>query len=669
MSGQMRLDDVILQILREEERGFAFHEIKSALLSLGIKVTDRGIRAALSRLIAQGAVFRTRGADGRPIYVAVPSLERFMTETIRMERKDEITEAVEEREQQEWAAFLARRLGKMVEEFGGLVDLYRRLEKGLERAAAAMASEDPHSIFFEFAKWLERRFREIQEAKPRNGARILRIIARIIFDVFARGLSIPYSGRRDLKPRAPITIRFSEAHVFDSGKTFLEIDEEGLREFLRRRVFGRAFVERIPLRPAGDDFVTAGLDSSHYIVDPLAAFRKLLNISLPWFPLHINAATTVWVMGLAQNRPPIIDARPEPGEVLGYESERAERLGWLVRPDTIMQQPEMEDRIREAAMDILELRRIYEAFYPDPFLEEERGWISEPSLIFRDGRIFPYEHTMDDYIHEPPHGRFVRTAILEFNRVLDTATLRKDRTLLLGVVKRPGISYLAQTLVWYAYTRRFINITEDELWRVLARPPRTDDEVFLMMARSLGGEAHEALVSVRVVRRFYAMDPDLVELLVEEWSSYDDENHEKFWLAALHKRLRARAYIPPMEQFARLCAEAAVLMFYYVPVSLAGTMVRNLRLPRRELLLPAYFVRLSKDEVEDYERDLVGSSLIDDYVMYSEETRGPVLMVDLPVKLAHEECWRLARQFQRDLADLLRSRLAEFLGTLWRFRP
>jgi len=340
-----------------------------------------------------------------------------------------------------------------------------------------------------------------------------------------------------------------------------------------------------------------------------------------------------------------------------------------------------------------------------------RGWSKtvgetlikgEPYVVFRDGRLFPLEHTLADFIKETPHGRRVRRSIRKFREILYGYA---SEARYIGVVKTPRVEVLARVVLWYMkYGSK--KDGKDAIWpdlddRYVFRDVLPDQEVALLLFRGLSDKLKEGevLVTCRFIRPFFSMNREgigncfkshdaLKEYYLDRLArSMNFEDVEEF------RKLcdKAENYEDIIDTFADVSMRAAVMHFYVaLPTTLPFKGVVKVNIPRYEALVDHRIIddkwnddeaiteeRITKLEEfsEKAVRRLLKALSVQDRALdvYPVEELAPYqrergdLIVPKVVREAHLLAKDAAKTLGYDVQRLIYKRLLTRLrGVLWR---
>ncbi len=213
-----------------------------------------------------------------------------------------------------------------------------------------------------------------------------------------------------------------------------------------------------------------------------------------------------------------------------------------------------------------------------------------PRVIFRDGRIFPLEHRLDNFEDPTYYGMLVRLEINSVVQISKMPAVERGDIVYCGVVKLPVLPVFAPLILWYLHVRRPDIVDEKTL---LATPYR--DEVLvrpllMALADRHGREDGAFAVTFRILRRFSTLSGRQAEEVLgpdgRPLLSYLDWDR---WFREVYlaqgdalRRLEDHEYAP----FIEACGMVGVLEFFLHPAD--GRLQRPYRMPRYEILVSSW---------------------------------------------------------------------------------
>ncbi|MCD6514765.1 MAG: hypothetical protein J7L07_07555, partial [Candidatus Odinarchaeota archaeon] len=467
----MNLRFLILEILKKERRPMTATEVRKKLEKRGYKFTYAWIKNRLDELVSDGKIakYRMGRTDSymiKEVASQIVTLDRFMSyataDHIELQRLKETAEVEElkvfEDALDQWLSII-----RVWEDI---------LEPKLRENSNILkfASLDPREISLELFNFLERYTNELNEdfikcSDPKERAKIRQKIEYLenkVLPKFASYLGIPYAPRHiifDIKKEKP------------EGVPVIKIsNEELLKALIYENVLGGQIIERIiPEKPKRDIIISVGVDGTRFEIHADYILNKVIRYSyligaVP--PIYINAAVSSWLEVDEEEKPIVCDPRPLPEDWAEYERTRAVREGLILTPAELSEYSEhIWKRAAEAAMNAVEYRKLKEVFAPP---EDILGRGTRfPCFAFLDGRIYPYEHKFDDYIHY--HHEQVALAFEKLNELIalnNTYNPPEDpKILLCGLVKRSELNIFRILLAFWMLKEKMIE--EDEFWKIL----------------------------------------------------------------------------------------------------------------------------------------------------------------------------------------------------------
>ena len=657
--GRGRVEDAVKMALHHfGERGATIGEILEFLTEQGIRTTYNSIREVIRRLMDRGLVIPggKRGRARRPETVYI-LLKRPIPECV------EICDRIEEK--------------SLRDEVISECEMLERLEKSREyfkECAKKLRGEDPRKLIKKMIEWLYdeyvntlTRYYELRGRAPPGIVDKLKQRLRNLeklADRFVHGcLGIP---RYNDKDRKEIIFHLHEGlmrHIKeDPTKRYMNC--KVIEEIIDSSVSGEAVIEKVRADPHGRAgaayslytslVVEAGSDVSlgkiRPIGDIIPSTTLLFYDPQLYVPFYLIPAAVAWARFLGDGETGLrieIRVEPDPKTWLEYEKSRALEEGLIILPSQLLDVPEpLRDRLIEAAMDLrqyvcdLRLRS-----QPMP------GDEVSPFIIFRDGRIYPYEHRFSDFIQRTEHGRMVRRCIRAFEIIMDACC--NDSILYCGVVKTPRKDFFAPLVFWYMkYGSKMLYseaIWEDEVVDEYLFEKAISDQLiaYLLFSELEPPEDGFYWVTFRIFRPFYAMLEDyiafryrrrdhnewladFISILLDREIEWEEESLREMivpekldvidHLLDLRKKLRRGeidihqfvakiadfrdAFRPgvfewilnlieefrnKLRPFARVCALARVAVFYAgIPSPPSGVLLY--RIPRLEIMIPYWLV-------------------------------------------------------------------------------
>jgi len=670
---------LILEILKKEKRPMTATEVRKELEKRGYKFTYAWIKNRLDELTSDGKIIkyrmgRTDSYMVEEVASQIVTLDRFIsyttTDNIELQRLKETVEADElkvfESALDSWLSII-----RVWEDI---------LEPKLRKNSNVLkfASLDPRKISLELFDFLVQYTSKLNEnfvkcTDPRERTKIrqkIEYLEKKVLPKLASYLGIPH---------APKGVIFSIEREKTEEIPVIKICDRSLLEALiDGNILGKQIIERIvPERLDRDPAISVGVDGTRfeihasYILNKVAHYSNLIGAAPP---IYINAAVSSWLEVGREEGPIVCDPRPLPEDWAEYEQSRAVREGLILTPAELSEYSEsIWKRAAEAAMNAIEYRKLKEAFAP-PEDVLGRG-VQLPCFAFLDGRIYPYEHKFDDYIHD--HHEQVSLAFEKLNELIalnNTYNPPEDpKVLLCGLVKRSELNVFRFLLAFWMLREKIIK--EDEFWKVLRS--HIPDGYLIWKLFSLIEEFDPGkegiLITFRVRKPFFSivLDKPLKDVLNE--GKTVDEKLEALMSQTIwerHLRNYAEEKNRPMisvSHYAVTCAKGYILHFYSDAPHLRT--FNEIILPRFEILVP--YGASTGEQLKIFDRTATSrlSSLLYHYrnwlVFYKLYLRDVVtqtqLLVTREVNSAHEYANKLGRTYSLTVIGLLEKALINLL--------
>jgi len=527
----------------------------------------------------------------------------------------------------------------------------------IKSIAEDIAKEDPKRLFRDFLYWLRDIFySNVQELLKNPGHKkkeeirnVLVTIDDIIKKLYGRVLGIPIS-HSERQRHAAIILRLRTK----AKESIFEINDTLLREYLEKRIPDDTFVVWVRPRKV-KNFLVIGVDTSTAKV----VIRLYPLVRRPLY-FHVNAGCRAKIS--SHGLEPVLEIYPKPEDLSYLSMKDAEERGYVIRLSTLYSvSEEFHGRIREAQMNTIEYMLVKESMENLDPLE------GSPDVIYLDGRIFPYEHKLDDCIYGE-HWLFVYRSLRAFRNLISTVDSNGERTIVAGAVKRGNIGFLSFLVLWYAREKGIIN-DKDLLDFLTHRQGVRDSEIATLLLGTLYKKRLTRGIVPRtfaIIRGFYFMEDRLRTNYVKYAQSANDECSFDFWFERVNLLGESdypglRGYFEAYnrgegfaETYADLCARAWVAMFYFIPpwgngvnwdILLGGKW--RIDLPRFEVAIPykyyaiPRFGGLQKEKISKLiDSAIILPEIIDSntfYIYYDARELGNAknITVPLPIFLAH----------------------------------
>jgi hypothetical protein len=473
---------------------------------------------------------------------------------------------------------------------------------------------------------------------------------RELFEAALRVYGIPYVDKKECDRDSIFAACISSAP---------QIFEEKLRHYLLSRIILPDDGENAGCLEAevDDRFVAHGIDSARgQIIYPYSGSYEeayvLFTVGVEW----------------REDAEPNLVVFPNPESDDVYLRPRGDTFPFLISTFDVAKTEYAEKRLLEAAMNALEYKSI--------IATADRISYVEP--LYLDGRLFPYEHRLDDLFYY--HGRYVYRALKEYRNI----TVRASQRPIIGIVKRPGISILWHfaRYVILSNLSNELGIDETALLLTELKSPYIHDGILaLRMLMSAKGKCKsQGLVTTfAVIRPYWVLEPKFLRfadeyLKTEEgherWHAFlERENKPDFWRAVFRYIFdKDENFKKDVENLADLEEEgnatrvldtlaevtaSRVATFYVAPLELLNgieskkellskDLTEYLGLARWEVMIPPGLGGDHKAVWQYIRRALRHPSdstnlyIIYTYLSKYPETFGLNLLLPKPVELAHE---------------------------------
>jgi hypothetical protein len=617
--------ELIEEVVREADVNGATPEaVGAALRARGVERSISWVRTELRRLAADQrrlvALSRPTGKPGSNEVVyyhlnAVPRLLNMTDPKTRAELEREIRPQGER-----------DRARRRAEVFGGLAPLVASVAHGVDgdpallavrEVAAALADENPRALLLELADWVATRAGELEAQylnarDPGRRRELLRHLGRFrefVQETFRRALNID----RDALRVDPAPLERG------AGEPVVRYDRERVRRLLERYVHGATVCEVVDVAEAVErPYPTASSDAS--IQEILAGQDLPGHFARGAFRDRHAITTSAASLRTPDRDEAYYDFDISPRRIQEYDAEQSITEG-LILPGHIRNRlgADKYERCKWAAMNIRQYRHDLKV------LNGEAAWrrddmehaaldsvrLRRPSVLFRDGRLFPLEHRVDNFEDASLYGEFVRRSISGLASLAAHPRVLGGGAAVCGVVKDPVLALFAPMVLWYAHRARPYAFPED---RVLQASEFTDDELVEPLLRAAAAKVEPAAgrfaVTFRILRRFSTLARLEAARLPANGEPPDSEHD---WRAYFAWRLQNGGDEDDEEldfdlddyaEFILLCGRVGALEFYLHPVD--GRLGPQYQLPRYELLVTsAYPDRFAVER----ERDAVAKVL------------------------------------------------------------
>lgn len=712
MARETDLRATIASLLEGEPRGLEVPGIIDRLGDATGSVSSRTVRNILNDMTDAGELVRQRRATSvrgaprlvyyHPRHVAtqlmltdlVPGLESIEIRTRgQIERQDLDPE---ERDRQSRSTSLLERLAKIhVDE--------EHLAHAIVLAARQLENEDPVQLILDMAQWVVDDLNSLGSTMRRLAASDLGRAEDVAGELEVR---LQWARRvlwglfrldRPIAETAGILELPARPRDFLGGD-MAKLDPYEGKKRLSSRVIGNRFLEVIDLDDCAHSAV-AGTDGS--IADIYLEHSR--GSFVPPDPVAVMTAAAAMQVRRQDDQFEYQEFDIYPDQLREYGESQAAINGLILSPIFRNWLPEgYYEHSRLAAMDLRQymedLRIIlketrWRPMGEAPLLDN----MPRPTMIVRDGRIFPMVHRLEDYEDDGLYGKIVRREIERFTRTLfNLADGPTGRTVYAGTVKNPELSWLSPLVMWYLLRRRVAvggkHITPDQVYR----PPLADTAVAHLLFLGLAKERKQALEgrafrTFRLVRRFsdIAIGKDGSLPVIPSQNRVVDEADREDWLAFIKDRQeeRRREYrfgrdssaalsLDEYEPFVYACWRAATVIAYMAPSNVYRPLVidehgAHFLLPRLEFGIDASQYQ-SDDARRRLDRDvrsllawmafnngMIMDSAHSQTAFGSIQTGGLPILVPTVIVAAHEAATFARRMLGDELTDSLKALVSE----------
>lgn len=645
------LKETLIELLKSTDKPLSVGDILESLEEFDVKPST--VRQALRELEDKNRIIsfiEQKAAVGRPGKFYRPiEKEEVLDETITRE-------AYERR----------NLLLELIDDSAGRYSIipFDKAQSIFTAAAESLLKEDPRLLFVKFAEWLkhkhesevklykkcrDRGLREDEEKHRRNISRL----EKYTNEVFTRMLGVPAQIKQDdgTPNPGPFILKLNWRTLEDKSN----LNSTELKRYCDWAVHGSYVIEKFSVEGSKPPIHIGGSDTSIQSIS--------LSRLLPWLVerSEMNIITAVGVRYDIFKDVKDLDRYPEPKVLAQYERSQAIEEGLLIPPSgTLGYRAEMENRIKEAAMDLRQYIKDFDLMFRN-----------EPAvkIHFRDGRIFPYEHRLSDALQIGLHGDLVRSSLKAFRNIANMIGAENGEILYCGFVKRPGVRILAPLIMWYigfgSAESSGNSIDPEMTLEDFLRSPYSDNYIvhrLFSAVRDLLGD-NEVYLTLRLLRRFQSMEEPYVQ-------NFEPSAHRDVWTERL-KKFSEQFFGGSSEEsgaeiIANLCSRAAIVQFY-CSLSVNPYYEPHAQLPRFELLLPYrdFAETISSPEYGNlvqvkYIKRIFSTifypGVLENYsdsLFYFRSDSPEVFFVPKPVREAHDSAKLIAQIYRDDFVELL----------------
>jgi len=540
---------------------------------------------------------------------------------------------------------------------------FEKVQAIFQSAAEQLLHEDPRHLFVAFAKWLKSQheseiklYKQYLNSGSRHDAekhlRNIEGLEKTAHQIYAQMLGVPeqLTEKDGTLKSGPFLLKLNRRKMEDDSN--LELAE--LERYVNYSTHGPSVIERFAIEIVRLPIRIGGSDSS---IQPIS-----LSGLLPWMVEHceMNIITAVGVKYDIYKDSSEIDRYPDPKVLAQYERSQAIDEGLLIPPSgTMGYETEMENRIKEAAMDLRQFIKDFDLMFRN-----------EPAvhIHFRDGRIFPYEHRLSDALQVSFHGDMVRSSLKAFKNIVNMVGTENGETLYCGFVKRPGTRFLAPLIMWYigfGSAKNSKSIDSEMSLEDFLRMPYGDNYVVNQLFGAIKNKpgSSDVYLTFRLLRRFQSLEEAPVQ-------SHPPTADRDVWNERL-ERFNTQFFGKSSEEsgariIADLCSRAAVVEFY-CSLRVDPRYEPHAQIPRLEFLFPYTDFKETLSlpasgnaSIVKYIRKLLGvlfnpGVLVDypDSLFYFEQNSPEFFLAPKPVCEAHDSAKHIATAYKDDFIELL----------------
>lgn len=711
----------IMTLLRDEPHGLQIADIVMRLHKKDGGASPRSVRYHLNQLEREGLIVKQRQprrGTGAPPYVYLhpdnlPRQLRFFDDLPGVKLGDLLTkynlqdQDNQEREAQARATGVLRQIA--MTHVGE--DSYAR---AIIDIAPQLANENPVELLMKMVHWtcddLNDLGRLAREAKEER--KDLQEAEKIATELEVRLMWAKSYFRRLMRLDRPIgrevrgilKLPSKARHFINDGEIAEVVDKEAAQARFAERVFGERVINILTLTDnphsavAGTDASVADVFLSH----PQGSFipPDLVSIMTGAAALKIRPKDANHYQDFE-----IFDIYPN--QMREFMDQQAAVRGLVISPALKNLLPESDFKhSRLASMDMRQYEEDLRA------AQKKAKWRPvgaapvlgiplKPSLIIRDGRLFPLVHRLRDYEDDNLYGQIVREQFAQFDlmaRHIFSSPLRD--TVYGAAVKTPEMSWLAPLVFWYLFDKKVkvggkLVIDEFDVYRYPFPDSAVAHLLFLGMTKGLQGENSNAVFTTfRLLRRFsdIAFDEGHLPPLIEKRIVVRqvNENEVGDWREFIEKRIEEKEEkgetsheLRDYDHFINLCAHVGASMCYAAPASIYGPLSldegegTHFLLPRLEVLVQVSgrdYKTVEQNHLESMLSWMVAGGLaLDGYHTdprlspSGAEPGLPILVPDVVI-LAHEAATFARDKLSEEVKDEIQDHIADLRKRLTKRR-
>jgi hypothetical protein len=700
----------VMELLEKEPDGLEFAEIVEQLSRIQDVGSERGVRNLLNRLAKEGKLIRRKGWSTKPgaqpyIYchpktqprqLEIPGIKEYRIHTKTEFEIGELNQ--EERQQQQKAVSVLESIAS-----GHLhQESYAR---AIIEAAPKLAAENPVELVVGMARWVVDDLNTLAaeiERKLRRGAvdESKKMAVKLDSQLgWAKRYFQEFWKLYDRVEELPGILELpSQAKRFRLYGETAKLDEKKAREQLKKRIFGDRLIEE-KLLPTNLHKSAAGTDAS--VADLFLEHTP--GSFIPPDPVRVPCSAAALVTNSKNGFPDEYqDFDIFPDKLREYD-DHAAAVNGLVLSATLARNFVEESNLQHTRKAAMDLRQYWQDFriatkqadWRPMGDSPELGTKNRPTLIIRDGRIFPLVHRLRDYETGGLYGQIVRSEIEKFQQVFHNTLLGSELDTVYGAaVKNPGMSWLAPLVFWYLYFNKFavdgrLAVAEaEDVYQYPFADTAVSHLLFLGVAKNASNFSPERLfITCRVMRRFsdIALEAEEMSPIISQGdeSRRVRENSPKDWKEFIEQHIakKRKHYqsnhldIDDYGSFIYLCSKVGVSMCYAAPTSAYALLSGNssgsahFLLPRLEVAIN--MERLQSDREHEQECldgllswlaaghiELDRSHTQSGFDTGNQEHRLPILVPDVIVR-AHEAATFTRDKLGEEVQDKIRALIAE----------
>lgn len=711
----------VMELLDKEPDGLEFAEIFDQLSRVQDVGSERGVRNLLNRLAKEGKLIRRKGWSTKPgaqpyIYchpktqprqLEIPGIKEYRVHSKTEFEIGELNQ--EERQQQQKAVSVLESIAS-----GHLhQESYAR---AIIEAAPKLAAENPVELVIGMARWLVDDLNKLAaeiERKLKRGAvdESKKMAVKLDSQLgWAKRYFQEFWKLYDRVEELPGILELpSQAKRFRLYGETAKLDEKQAREQLKKRIFGDRLIEE-KLLPTNLHKSAAGTDAS-------VADLFLEHTSGSFIPPDPVVVPTSAAALVTNSRYGFQDEYQDfdifPDKLKDYDDHTAAANGLVLSPTLARNFVEESNlqHTRKAAMDLRQYWQDFriatkEADWRPMGNSPELGTKNKPTLIIRDGRIFPLVHRLRDYETGGLYGQIVRSEIEKFMQVFHNTLLGSglDNIVYGAAVKNPGMSWLAPLVFWYLYVNkcavdgRVAVSNAEEVYQYRFADTAVSHLLFLGVAKNARNFSPDRLfITCRVLRRFsdIALEAEEMSPVISEGDEIKRviENNPKDWTEFIEQHINKKRKhyqstnldIDDYGPFIYLCSKVGVSMCYAAPSSAYALLSGNSGISAH-FLLPRLEVAINtqrlEQEAEHHEQECLDGLLSwlaaghieldrshtqSGFDTGNQEHSLPILVPDVIVR-AHEAATFTRDRLGEEVQDRIRALIAELRKRLEKAR-